>query len=433
MTMAMRLIVGSILILTVGVVALNTKTRVPSTWPTLTFVGGARDSQPPWATILSLTSTSLDATNNPVDLELNITVGDDLSGVGTVHIQFVPPVGTNDIDLYLTPDDQYSGNGTFGLWGGIVSLPRGTASGAWLLNFVNVTDNAGNNKLYKTGAFPSGFTLDFTIQSVTDTIPPQCSNYQLSPGSVNTPKGEILWFTATCSDVGSGVSDVWPYRIWTADQTDSLTISEGYRYAVNMVSYLSNGTIYNGTWTIGIVLPNYLPGNPWTVAEVWAYDNVANQLDDTTPSSNAVTLTTLPAHPETPPTIISVTASPTTIDLTATYETVVTFTIVLADNQTSFTSGAINYYNAATNSYFGLPLRSYGSSADGQTTTWIARFAFFNHQITAGTWTISSAYFVDFWDNQATFVTSSSTQLRASSPLTITALITTIIAIIRAF
>ncbi|MGB8011994.1 MAG: Ig-like domain-containing protein [Terriglobales bacterium] len=175
--------------------------------------------------------TAVDTTTSSATVNVTAQVTDNLSGVNSVHMDFVSPSGAHGAGGYLSLT---SGNDLNGTWTGAVTLTAYTEAGTWSVAAVVVEDNAGNSQEYYTSdlqalGFPTQLFVD--VASTTTTV---------TSSSNPSVLGQSVTFTATVTPQGPGAP------------TGSVTFSDGS--TALGTSALSGGTATFSTSTLAIGL-----------------------------------------------------------------------------------------------------------------------------------------------------------------------------------
>lgn len=108
--------------------------------PTIEVVG-TQDITPPQLTTLSVSPSSISTADNAVDVAVEASFTDDVSGFKAARIRFDGP------DTAQTVTVDFDGNGT-----GMATFPRYADAGTWTIGLVVMVDHAGNLVNYGTGA-----------------------------------------------------------------------------------------------------------------------------------------------------------------------------------------------------------------------------------------------------------------------------------------
>ena len=208
--------------------------------------------------------TAVDTTTSSATVNVTAQVTDNLSGVNSVHMDFVSPSGAHGAGGYLSLT---SGNDLNGTWTGAVTLAAYTEAGTWSVAAVVVEDNAGNSQEYYTSDLQAlGFPTQLQVTSNQDTTPPVLTGFTFSPTAVDTTTSSAtVNVTAQVTDNFSGVNSV---------HMDFVSPS-GAHGAGGYLS-LTSGNDLNGTWTGAVTLTAYTEAGTWSVAAVVVEDNAGN-------------------------------------------------------------------------------------------------------------------------------------------------------------
>jgi hypothetical protein len=164
--------------------------------PTQLEVKSARDNVSPKLTALEFSPAQIDTSAGPVDVKVNYTVTDDLSGVNYIELSFMSPSGVarqgGSARFRATLSECNSITATF---------PSHSEPGEWTLSHVFLADAAGNTLvLDKDGVAQLGFRTALGVKSASDTTPPRLTNFRFAPEGIDTSRGPAtvqVDFTAT--------------------------------------------------------------------------------------------------------------------------------------------------------------------------------------------------------------------------------------------
>ena len=137
---------------------LPTSTRIPPT-----PAGG--DFTPPEFVEVTISPSVADVTTGDVDINVTMRIIDDLSGVGTVQLDFVSPSTVQKRPVFFhTSHFAPVGSLTDGTYAYTLSLPRFSESGTWRLETAYLTDGVGNKRLHSYDEFVAlGFPASFEV------------------------------------------------------------------------------------------------------------------------------------------------------------------------------------------------------------------------------------------------------------------------------
>jgi Bacterial Ig-like domain len=171
--------------------------------PTRLEVKSVRDTVSPRLTALEFSPAQIDTSTGPVDVKVNYTATDDLSGVVYIELSFVGPSGVarqgGSARFRAVLSESNSITATF---------PPHSEPGEWTLSHVFLADAAGNTLvLDKDGVTQLGFRTALGVKSASDTTPPRLTDFRFAPEGIDTSRGPgtvKVDFTAT--DDLSGVN-----------------------------------------------------------------------------------------------------------------------------------------------------------------------------------------------------------------------------------
>jgi hypothetical protein len=196
---------------------------------------------------------------------------------------------------------------------------------------------AGNSSFRRAARVFACIGLFVLPAIASDITPPTLNSFTFTPTSINTTTNSAtVTVTAQLSDNLSGVQNCAVYFI-----DPSGTLSEG------AYLYLISGTNLNGTYQGQVVIPAYAEPGTWT-AQIYASDNDSNFFVD-----NAAQLQSLgfPTNLQvtsqqdiTPPTLISFTFTPTSVN-TTTSSANVTVTAQLSDDLSGVQNSEVDFTN----------------------------------------------------------------------------------------
>ena len=123
------------------------------------------DFTPPEFAEVSISPSVADVTTGDVDINVTMRIIDDLSGVGTVQLDFVSPSTVQKRQVFFhTSHFAPVGSLTDGTYEYTLFLPRFSESGTWRLSMGYLTDEVGNNRQYSYDEFVAlGFPASFEV------------------------------------------------------------------------------------------------------------------------------------------------------------------------------------------------------------------------------------------------------------------------------
>lgn len=144
----------------------------------------AQDTMPPVLVSYSYSPASFDVSSSATVLTGTIQATDNSSGLQSAFLAFYSPSRQRRVDCHSSLGS-YSGTllaGTFTCAG---IFPRYTETGQWLLEFLSITDKAGNTATYQRAQLSAmGLPTTLTLTGTADLTPPALTSYSFSPASV---------------------------------------------------------------------------------------------------------------------------------------------------------------------------------------------------------------------------------------------------------
>jgi len=120
------------------------------------------DSQPPDLAGFGFEPKMLNEYNRSINLTAHII--DDESGLGSAQVFFRSPSGAQTTEAIVTPECRVSGTPKDGIYETEMILPKGSESGAWLLDNITLLDATGNRKvLSKSDLIRLGLPAEFLV------------------------------------------------------------------------------------------------------------------------------------------------------------------------------------------------------------------------------------------------------------------------------
>lgn len=143
----------------------------------------------------------------PVQAAGTINATDDLSGLYHAYLAFYSPSGNQRVDCYATPGGPTGGSPLSGFFSCSGVFLPGLETGIWTVKFAEVSDKAGNTRVYPTAELASmSLPVTLAVSSVSDPAPPDLVNLTLNPLSINTLNGPAgIAGVLTATDSGSGI------------------------------------------------------------------------------------------------------------------------------------------------------------------------------------------------------------------------------------
>jgi hypothetical protein len=117
------------------------------------------DTSPPQLTSFGFVPTSIDTTAGPVNLTVNFTVTDDLSGVTDVAVFFFSPSGGQSVGNSISFPATTNGTGSLTL-----TFPQFAEAGTWIASHIALYDAVGNPlNLYPVDIAALGFPTELVV------------------------------------------------------------------------------------------------------------------------------------------------------------------------------------------------------------------------------------------------------------------------------
>ena len=123
------------------------------------------DFTPPEFVEVSISPSVADVTAGDVSINVTMRIIDDLSGVGTVQLDFLSPSKVQKRPVFFhTSHFAPVGSLTDGTYAYTLSLPRFSESGTWRLETAYLADKVGNKRLHSHDEFVAlGFPASFEV------------------------------------------------------------------------------------------------------------------------------------------------------------------------------------------------------------------------------------------------------------------------------
>jgi hypothetical protein len=233
-------------------------------WPTSFRVTSIHDVEAPTLSSLTLSTTSVNTSNQAKRIKVSAHLMDNRSGIkGPVLVSARVELGNDafwDAPAFFTQGGLLrltSGTSKDGTYTGSMVVPRWVRSGTrdWLLQ-VDASDRTGNHLL--VGAYElkaKHLPTAISVTSRTDPTPPVLRGLTITPASVDASKGpKHVVVTVRAADPKSGV--VGALVTFTSP---SGRVADGYVHRVG-------GTSGSGAWQTSIVIPGCSQSGTWTAS-----------------------------------------------------------------------------------------------------------------------------------------------------------------------
>ena len=296
------------------------------------------DTAPPTVTDISLSSSSVTA---PGQITVTARISDDISGVNSCFVSFRDT--ETDSDLYCSLSTNSNGIHT-----GTIQVDEHTNSGTYVIEYVSLSDKAGNHEYYygegspsyansSTSKLPDSLaSLSFAVvnQNPVDTTPPTVTDISLSPASITAP-GQITVTVSTTDDI-SGVNSCFvSFR-----NTETGSILDCY-------PRLNSSGTFTGTIQVG----EYDNSGTYVIDSVFLSDNAGNS-EDYYGKGNAYYASHEPKLPDslaslsfsvkpdtTPPTVTDISLSSSTVNASGQ----ITVTVTASDDASGVDSCRVSF------------------------------------------------------------------------------------------
>lgn len=285
------------------------------------------DTTPPVLTAFTFVPASINTDSGDATITVSAQATDDLTGVcanpdnssGCVPLQahFVNQSSGQNYNVVL---DLVAGTYNDGTFRGTITFPEYSASGAWDVQFVVLSDANGNLVyIYEPELNGKGFQTQLTnTGSIQDVTPPVLTAFSFAPTSIDTDSGDAtVTVTAQAKDDLTGVcanpdnsSGCVPLQVHFAN------LPTGQSY--DAVLDLTSGTYKDGTFEGQLTFPRYTAAGTWDVQRVAISDKIGNLVylseSDLTSKGFSTQLVINSSGDTTPPVLSAFSFSPVTIN-----------------------------------------------------------------------------------------------------------------------
>lgn len=249
-------IFGSILVLLLSVAALPVAAQCDEDAPVLT----AFDFDPKF----------VDVSGGDQLFTVTFDLTDDRSGIDLVGVEFVSP--SLEQRVSCNADTPTAGTPTNGSYTCLVTVPRYSESGTWVVDSISLSDRVTRSGSLNTGELMAGgFPFELQVTSVPDIEAPMLTGLTLTPLAVDTSTGaQQVACDLTLTDNLAGTSVI--FCSLESPSTEQRT------NCAQLVP--SSGTPTNGSYSCLINVPQYSESGDWAVS-VQLSDVVDNNRDYT--------------------------------------------------------------------------------------------------------------------------------------------------------
>ena len=239
-------------------------------------VGGIEDRLAPSLSSLEITTPVVDLSSGDATLRFRAGATDDLSGISSIDAEWKSPSG--DQSFYLGAygsDALISGTKNNGTWrSDSRDLNQYSELGTWRLSYLDIYDEAGNEKEYDRADLDelgilSSFEVVGTLQ---DRLAPSLSSLEFTRPVVDLSSGDAtLRFRAGATDDFSGISSI--DAEWKSPSGD-----QSFYLGAYGSDALISGTKNNGTWrSDSRDLNQYSELGTWRLSYLDIYDEAGNE------------------------------------------------------------------------------------------------------------------------------------------------------------
>jgi len=229
----------------------------------------AQDTTPPVLTSYTYAPSSFNVSSGDTTLTGSIQATDNSSGLQSAFLAFYSPSGNRRVDCHSSAGS-YSGTLTSGTFVCAGVFPRYTETGQWLLQFLSISDKAGNTAVYtRTQLSAMGYPTTLNLTGTSDTAAPVLASYSFSPTSIVVSGSQAtLTGSITATDDLSGL-----YLAYIAFYSPS---GQQRVDCYGTPGDPSSGTPLNGTYNCSAAFAPGAESGQWRVQFVELRDRVDN-------------------------------------------------------------------------------------------------------------------------------------------------------------
>jgi hypothetical protein len=265
----------------------------------------AQDVTAPTLVSYSVSPSVVDVTAGDAALQITAEITDDLSGFATAGIVYVSPdfgwIFFADIDA----SHRTSGDALNGTYVTNIVVPEHSKAGTWTVMTFSAVDVAGNPNT----ASPSPASSNFDVVSIEDAGPPTLVAIGASPTNLDVTSGPgTFTLIIAASDDLSGFDQ--------ADVTFQSPSGTEEVFASLDASHRVSGGALNGVYQRSVSFPQLSEAGDWIVESVVlrdAYGYTADLPNASLPSPPTISVTFTPDS--TPPTLLSISVTPTPVSI----------------------------------------------------------------------------------------------------------------------
>ena len=397
----------------------------PSGTPTdLTVANANADTTAPVLVSLDFTPKSVDVTNGDqtVTLRAHIT---DSSGFSSGATSFIHSAGGTGIPAFFSATGRVEGTAQDGVYETALTIPASARTGTWNLQFLNMSDVAGNSVFYGTSSYPNsrpypiGTPRDLEVTNANaDTNAPVLASLDFNPKSVDVSDGakNVTVTVRVIDEVGFTFGSVS-----FQPPSNGMPLVTSF-YPTNRTS----GTAQDGTYVFTAAIPATARPGTWKLSFVTVTDTSGNFRNYGTaspsympfPIGTPTDLAVVNSNADTAaPVLVTFDFMPKSVDVTNSPQTV-TVTATITDN-IGFNSGGFFFQPSSgpgVSGSFNSTNRQTGTAQDGtyQATITIPAGA------RPGTWRLSSLNLSDTSGNSVFYSSFSGNPLPSGTPTELT-------------
>src|SRR3954447_16685912 len=354
------------------------------------FAGAGSDTTAPALAEFSLSPTTIDTSASSQTVTVTARITDAGAGVGwsAGSLSFRGP-SNQYASVFLSQSQRISGTANDGVYRYQLTMPQYSAQGPWTVDMFSLSDAVGNRREISVAdltnaGYPSSFNQ---TGANADTTAPALAEFSLSPTTIDTSaSSQTVTVTARITDAGAGVG-------WSAGSLSFRGPSNQYASVFLSQSQRISGTANDGVYRYQLTMPQYSAQGPWTVDMFSLSDAVGNRREisvaDLTNAGYPSSFNQTGANADTTaPALAEFSLSPTTIDTSASSQTVtVTARITDAGAGVGWSAGSLSF-RGPSNQYASVFLsqsqRISGTANDG-----VYRYQLTMPQYSAqGPWTV---------------------------------------------
>jgi hypothetical protein len=271
----------------------------------------AQDTVPPVLVTYSFSPASADVSSGDTMLNGSIQATDNSAGLQSAMLAFYSPSGNRRVDC-LSSLGSYSGTLTAGTFTCVGLIPRYIETGQWRLQFLSITDRAGNTATYVRDQLAAmGFPTSLTLTGASDTAAPNLVSYTFAPSTVNLSGAPVaVTGSITATDNLSGL-----YLAYIAFYSPS---GQQRVDCYPAPGDPDSGTPLNGTYSCSGQFTPGMETGAWRVQFVELRDRVGNMQYVTTQTLAGMglptTLTVNTVTDSTPPALTALSLSPLSVN-----------------------------------------------------------------------------------------------------------------------